>query len=229
MNQQKSDLPNLLGKEKRFTILLIALLVLFLALPLFSGYQKAFAVANDLTFSMVMFAAIYALSENRKYMDYALLLGLPAILLRWLFWVYPEQYLWVASFFFGISLLLFSAFKLLSFLMQVQKVSQDTINAALGVYLSLGVAWGMVYIVLEILAPGAFRIAEFAREPQAMVLEMVYFSMVTLTTLGYGDITPVTPLAKNLSALEAVIGQIYLTVLVARLVSLNTTQANDDK
>ena len=55
------------------------------------------------------------------------------------------------------------------------------------------------------------------------------FSMVTLTTLGYGDITPVTPLAKNLSALEAVIGQIYLTVLVARLVSLNTTQANDDK
>ena len=99
VNQQKSELPNLLGKKKRFTILLIALLVLFLVLPLFSGYQKAFAVANDLMFSMVMFAAIYALSENRKYMDYALLLGLPAILLRWLFWVYPEQYLWVASFF----------------------------------------------------------------------------------------------------------------------------------
>ena len=131
--------------------------------------------------------------------------------------------------FFGIGLLLFSAFKLLSFLMQVQKVSQDTINAALCVYLSLGVAWGMVYIVLEILAPGAFRIAEFAREPQAMALEMLYFSMVTLTTLGYGDITPVTPFAKNLSALEAVIGQVYLTILVARLVSLNIAQENGDQ
>jgi len=60
-------------------------------------------------------------------------------------------------------------------------------------------------------------------------MEMQYYSIVTLTTLGYGDITPVTPWAKNLSALEAVIGQVYLTVLVARLVSLNAAQVNYNK
>ena len=86
----------------------------------------------------------------------------------------------------GISTLLFCNFELFSFIMQVKKVSQHTINAAICIYLSLGVAWGMAYILLETLAPGSF-------------------------------------------ALEAVIGQVYLTVLVARLVSLNTTQVNQNK
>lgn len=224
MTQLKLDSDSFLGKENYFATLLIALLVLFLILPLFAAHQPALAVVSDLVFAMLMLAVIYTLSENRKHFYYALLLGLPAILLRGLFWVYSEPYLWVASFFFGIGLLLFSALKLLSFLMQVQKVNQETINAALCVYLSLGVAWGMIYVSLETLYPGAFQLAESAKEPSLMVLEMLYYSIVTMSTLGYGDITPVTPFAKNLSALEAIVGQIYLTVLVARLVSLKIPQ-----
>ena len=130
----------------------------------------------------------------------------------------------------GISTLLFCNFELFSFIMQVKKVSQHTINAAICIYLSLGVTWGMAYIVLETLAPGSFTLAELVNEPQALIMEMLYYSIVTLTTLGYGDITPVTtPWAKNLSALEAIIGQVYLTVLVARLVSLNAAQVNQNK
>lgn len=204
--------------EKRFTLLLMAFLVLFLVQPIFSGNQILLTFMGDIVFSIVIGTTTYALSTRRQYMIFALLLGLPAIILRWLYWVYLEQYLWVASYLLGISVLLFCNFELLSFIMQVKKVSQHTINAAICIYLSLGVAWGMAYILVETLSPGSFTLAN-----------MLYYSIVTLTTLGYGDITPVTPWAKNLSALEAVIGQVYLTVLVARLVSLNTAQVNQDK
>jgi hypothetical protein len=215
--------------EKRFTLLLMAFLVLFLVQPIFSGNQILLTFMGDIVFSIVIGTTTYALSTRRQYMIFALLLGLPAIILRWLYWVYLEQYLWVASYLLGISVLLFCNFELLSFIMQVKKVSQHTINAAICIYLSLGVAWGMAYILVETLSPGSFTLAKLVNEPPALIMDMLYYSIVTLTTLGYGDITPVTPWAKNLSALEAVIGQVYLTVLVARLVSLNTAQVNQDK
>ncbi|SHE23125.1 potassium channel family protein [methanotrophic endosymbiont of Bathymodiolus puteoserpentis (Logatchev)] len=215
--------------EKRFTLLLMAFLVLFLVQPIFSGNQILLTFMGDIVFSIVIGTTTYALSTRRQYMIFALLLGLPAIILRWLYWVYLEQYLWVASYLLGISVLLFCNFELFSFIMQVKKVSQHTINAAICIYLSLGVAWGMAYILVETLSPGSFTLAKLVNEPPALIMDMLYYSIVTLTTLGYGDITPVTPWAKNLSALEAVIGQVYLTVLVARLVSLNTAQVNQDK
>ncbi|MCK5354953.1 MAG: two pore domain potassium channel family protein [Methyloprofundus sp.] len=229
MNQKNIKISNVQDKEKRFTLLLVVLLVLFLVQPFFSGNEKLLTFLSDLVFSIVVGTTAYALSIHRQYMIFALLLGLPAIILRWLYWIYLEKYLWVASYLLGISILLFCSYELLSFILQVKKVSQHTINAAICIYLSLGVAWGMAYLVLETLAPGSFTLAELVNEPQALIMDMLYYSIVTLTTLGYGDITPVTPWAKNLSALEAVIGQVYLTVLVARLVSLNTTQVNQDK
>ena len=229
MKQKNITASSLQDKEKRFTLLLIVLLALFLVQPIFSGNQKILTLLSDLVFSILIGTTTYALSTRRQYMIFALLLGLPAIILRWLYWIYLEQYLWVASYLLGISILLFCIFELFSFIMQVKKVSQHTVNTAICIYLLLGVAWGMAYIVLETLAPGSFTLAELVNEPQALIMEMQYYSIVTLTTLGYGDITPVTPWAKNLSALEAVIGQVYLTVLVARLVSLNTAQVNHNK
>ena len=229
MQQENLKTSTLLGEEKRFTVLLVAFLVLFLIQPFFLGHQKGLSFMSDMVFSIVIATTIYALSTNRQSMIFALLLGLPAILLRWLYWIYLEQYLWVASYLLGISILLYCDFELLSFLMQVKNVSQHTINAAICVYLSLGLAWGMAYILLETLAPGSFMLVELVNDPEALIMEMLYYSIVTLTTLGYGDIIPVTPWAKNLSALEAVIGQVYLTVLVARLVSLNAVQGSQDK
>ena len=229
MKQKNITASSLQDKEKRFTLLLIVLLALFLVQPIFSGNQKILTLLSDLVFSILIGTTTYALSTRRQYMIFALLLGLPAIILRWLYWIYLEQYLWVASYLLGISILLFCNFELFSFIMQVKKVSQHTVNTAICIYLLLGVAWGMAYIVLETLAPGSFTLAELVNEPQALIMEMQYYSIVTLTTLGYGDITPVTPWAKNLSALEAVIGQVYLTVLVARLVSLNAAQVNHNK
>jgi hypothetical protein len=88
------------------------------------------------------------------------------------------------------------------------------------IYLLSGSLWGIVYFLLSIISPGSF--AGIDGETWSEQLnEFTYHSFVTLTTLGYGDITPVAPVARTLSYLEAVLGQMYLTVLVAALVGIH--------
>jgi hypothetical protein len=85
-------------------------------------------------------------------------------------------------------------------------------------YLLAALMWAFVYTVIELVDPASFNI-DLSR-PQDYLLEFQYFSFVTITTLGYGDITPVTEVAKAITALEAVVGQLYLVVAVAWLVGM---------
>jgi hypothetical protein len=93
-------------------------------------------------------------------------------------------------------------------------VDGERICAALCVYLLAGIAFGGVFAALEAVAPGSL---EGAGDD---IGSAVYFSFMTLTSVGYGDIAPLTPAARALAMLEAVFGQLYLAVLIARLVSL---------
>ena len=102
------------------------------------------------------------------------------------------------------------------------RVSMDTIFQAISVYLLLGLAWAFAYVSLELIIPGSFSIGvDLTVQSDLDFHKFLYFSFVTMTTLGYGDITPVTPPAGSLSYVQAVVGQIYLTVLVARLVGMH--------
>ena len=103
-------------------------------------------------------------------------------------------------------------------------VSLDTIAGAACAYTLLAVVWGSVYMLLEFLHPGAFHIPDVwlvGGDPNAA---LSYFSFVTLTTVGYGDITPVWPGAGGLAVSEAIVGQLYLAITVARLVGLHTSR-----
>ena len=86
--------------------------------------------------------------------------------------------------------------------------------------------WALTYIVIDILDPTAFE--QLAVSAWAGGTDYVYFSFVTLTTLGYGDITPLTPVAQTLAWLEAVVGQLYLAILVARLVGLHIVHSRGE-
>jgi hypothetical protein len=103
----------------------------------------------------------------------------------------------------------------------------DLIYATICVYLLIGVAWAYVYSVLENIFPGSFNFPlnllqanPSLNEGRKHLTLLFYYSFVTLTTLGYGDITPVTPPAQSLSTLEAIMGQFYIAILVARLVGI---------
>jgi hypothetical protein len=87
----------------------------------------------------------------------------------------------------------------------------------------MALAWSFIFGAVESLHPGSFSIPEI--QGISTSRHFLYYSFVTITTLGYGDITPVTSLARSLSTLEAVIGQLYLVVQVAWLVGVHVSQS----
>jgi hypothetical protein len=119
---------------------------------------------------------------------------------------------------------------------QEREVTPDTIVGGLAVYLLIGLTWSIAYQLLEFSAPGSLVVASgdpnlwgaWERAP-GKYPRLLFFSFVTLTTLGYGDIVPASPAAAALSAAEAVIGPVYLTVLIARLVGLEIAQTRSSR
>jgi hypothetical protein len=103
-------------------------------------------------------------------------------------------------------------------------VDAERIFAALDTYLLAGLIWGVGYWLIDQIWPASFGPVSESPIPLA---HAIYFSFVTIATLGYGDIVPVSDLARGLAILEAVSGQFYLAVLVARLVSLYARQTDD--
>jgi predicted outer membrane lipoprotein len=121
---------------------------------------------------------------------------------------------WLRPALLGATGLALAAF-VLSGVLAAGRVDAERISAALCVYLLAGMGFGCIFGAVEALTPGSLAGAR-----PLDLLGAVYFSFVTLSTLGYGDIAPVAPAARALAVLEAVFGQLYLAVLVARLVTL---------
>ena len=94
------------------------------------------------------------------------------------------------------------------------------IYGAIAVYLLLGILWGEFYILIYLFQPESFYFNPATQYGEPPISELIYFSFTTLTTLGIGDILPVHPIARSMTTLEALIGQLYPAVLLARLVTL---------
>ncbi len=107
-------------------------------------------------------------------------------------------------------------------------MTADKIFAAICVYLLVGYGWAFIYALIDDLQPGAFpNLSVQAKDFSGRVMQLRYFSFMTLTTVGYGDVVPLSPIARTMAALEAIMGQVYLTILVARLVGLHIVHGLD--
>jgi hypothetical protein len=124
---------------------------------------------------------------------------------------------------FGILFFVFAVVNILSFVFKQHEVTLDVIYGAIVVYLLIAMMWALIFSLVESLQPGSFTLAQ--SQIQDSNSPFYYYSFVTITTLGYGEITPVTDIARSFAFLEAVVGQIYLVVLVARLVGINISQS----
>jgi hypothetical protein len=105
----------------------------------------------------------------------------------------------------------------------------DSISGAICGYLFLGLGWSIFYVLINDFQPDSFQIdpalARTADAQHLLLNVMTYYSFITLTTIGYGDVVPMTPLTRTLAWMEAVSGQFYLAVVVASLVSLMPVSA----
>lgn len=202
--------------------MLAALAASVVVTPLVSSDGSA-SLVFDLAFSGVLLLSLGAFEAGRS-RAWAAALALVAILLRWWAFVTRDEILLLAASLSAALLLGFVVYSLLLFLFRTTEVGPDTLYGGIAVYVILGLLWSTWFAALELIAPGSFLQDE---EPLHLVessrglASLLYYSFVTLTTLGYGDVVPTTPAGRFLSAIEAVCGQLYLAVFVARLVGLH--------
>lgn len=107
-----------------------------------------------------------------------------------------------------------------------KRVDANLISATLCLYLILGLLWGTIYATVEVYMPSSFSGGLLAKTgtPTEQLHYFYYFSYITLTTLGYGDILPQSRAAAALCQVEAILGQFFTAVLVARLVGIQVSQ-----
>ena len=144
-----------------------------------------------------------------------------AIILRWLNELHPSRGLAIAGSLVALLCLVsLAVVVLIRVFRDSGRVNTSRVQGAVAAYVLFGVIWATLYQVLDLWLPNAFNLSTAALTAEEQRENLAYFSFVTLTTLGYGDITAVHPIARMFVTFEALIGQLYPATLLARLVSL---------
>jgi voltage-gated potassium channel Kch len=205
----------------RHLVLLISILLLFIVSPLVVPLRRGIFFLNIFGAGFLV-AGSYALSEQRRSFIIAIVLSIISVIATSLLLAYGEHWAVLLSHSSAIILISFFSVTILGYVLGSGRVTADKIFAAICVYLLLGYGWTFIYAVLDELQPGSFsNLSIPGKDFAGRVMQLRYFSYMTLTTVGYGDVVPASPLARTLATLEAIMGQIYLAVLIARLVGLH--------
>ncbi len=201
--------------------LLSTLLFVSLAYPVVQNYP-GLKVLTGFLFVATLLVALRAVARNKRQVIIAGIITVIAIA------GFIGELLglgggWRLAYLLGFSTFFFysSSLMLIDILGRSKHVDADLSFGAISVYVMIGLFFAYAFALLEVLVPGSISGVSELVGTQATTSPVIYFSYVTLTTLGYGDITPVTNIAMSLSYLEAIIGQLFLAILVARLVGLH--------
>jgi len=227
MTERKSLLEAYKAKPYRNIFIALAVVILIDALAPNYSTRGQFA---DLTLAVVLVAALVETVRARRNVITALALGLPAIVLR-VIAAFTEDsramnttLITLTAVYMG-----FLIWNLLHDLTKSERSTSERIFGALVAYVFIGLLFGLVFAHMEYRQPGSFSIsqptiAEGAADESNLFPIFTYFSFVTLTTLGYGDITPVAEHARTLAWFEALLGQLYLAVMVAGFVAVHISE-----
>ena len=171
-------------------------------------------------FEATMIVGIWSIVHVRKWFTIGMILvgiSIVSILLMELGGQYWAKYVNL------VSILLFyvlTTFLALKALLYGREVNLNKIMGSICVYLLAGISWGILYYLEFLLQPGAFE-GLTVTQPEQQFTELLYYSYVTISTLGYGDITPLSPVARTLAYIEALFGQFYIAILVASFVGMS--------
>jgi voltage-gated potassium channel len=209
----------------RFALLLAAMLAELIVVPFIDMLPRGLLLVEALT-AAVLVAALAVAGSNR--LGVGLFTG--ALLLHVASTVFVGAPLATAAQVFRLVFLCYVVGLVFRRVLADRAVTLDTVAGAACAYMLLGVVWGTLFLLLESWRPGSFHVpATWTQSPGGdLRTSMMYFSFATLTTLGYGEIHPNDPAGGSLCAAEALVGQLYLAIMIARLVGLHTSRAASD-
>jgi hypothetical protein len=228
--------------DQRLIVVLVSLLLALLAHPVFEWWKDG-RILYHIFFDAVLLASLFAVCRSRVALVIATIVGLPAFVLFWTSEIPGVERMMARDVFDGgrhflmATFLTILALLILWYVMRSERITANVLCGAISVYLLMGLIGGMLYAGLDRIDYRSFQIAAvLKRDASGQQIDLyqrfgllLYYSFVTQSTVGYGDISPITPPARTLSAIQAVLGQVYLAVLIARFVGLHIAFSARDR
>jgi hypothetical protein len=215
-------------RQANFAYLLTGLLIILIAGPIFQEFtDQSLIIVTQIAFSATLIVSIWSLIDSRRWFVIGMILVIVEIVGTIISLARPSVIIDVITL---VTALAFCSLSLVIALRHVLFGQQMDLNRMIGgicVYLLLGVSISILNMFIYRFIPGSFNgVPEFTAESNG--IDLLYYSFVTMTTLGYGDITPAGSIARVLAYLAAISGQFYIAILVGTLVGMYLSQRKND-
>jgi hypothetical protein len=207
----------------RFSLLLITMIGLFFLVPLIGTTQKAIDQIFGWFSIAVLISCLRAIARSRHFFIFMVLMTVLNVVLGGSELLVKNEGTTFQMIVLGFRMIYFVLIfmSIMHFVLNSDDVTTDKICGAISAYLLMGVIWSLVYSIFFHMVPDSFSVPEaWVNTDSINGYWSIYFSFTTLTTLGYGDITPTKPLTQSYAVMQAALGQIFLGVIVARLIAL---------
>jgi hypothetical protein len=224
-SEPKSATPRRIGLHRFSTAeFLVALVLLFVMSP-FVELIPSGNLIEAVLITLVLVMGVLAVGRRRRTLVVAVILALPAFIGKWVNHFRPDLVPTEVYLVTGLLFVIFVLAHLLGFILRAPRVNSEVLCAGISAYLLLGLSWSFAYLLVAQLAPDAFFLNNGTTTGHSLHgADAFYFSLITLSTVGYGDIIPVSNVARMLAAMEAITGSLFVAVLIARLVALYSSE-----
>ncbi len=210
--------------RNRFLVLLCLIMGLHVLVPILNSFIVA-RVLIDMFMTAIIISLAYTISNKKAHLVIGTFFGTLVVASLWFPGAAQHRWFAASGMIAGAICFAVGIASLLDFIHHSEDVNEEVIYAAILLYLLAVFMWAFVYTFLELIDPASFNTEQTL--PQDLILIFEYFSLVTITTLGYGDIVPLTGVAKAIATLEAIVGQLYLVVAVAWLVGMYVSKRSN--
>ena len=194
--------------------LLASILLVFFIGPVAFDYGLLSIVNLEILFLLILIFSIFLHQHDTKLFKVTVV-SLIIILINILFFDNNQS---VSQYFLKILIVSITIVELFREIFKTKIIDSHIISSAISIYVLVGIFWYLLFMFLLMIDPDSFHIRNF--NPEMVTIDMIYFSFTTLTTLGYGDITPLSYTAKMWSITEAMMGVMFLAIMISRVVSL---------